>query len=142
MANRFTTSPADVGLDGLAPSPGQTAADQLAADSAACLADWGEWVTYNVAAPDNAPAGTPPFTPRQVLAVVTRDPPASVTEDGKALADMVEVVIANDPVRGVTAPRKGRDTVTLAGRYGGPIRPHTVVAFVGGDAGLWTLRVR
>ena len=142
MGNRFTTSPAVDGSDGFAPSPDQQLAAQLAADSAALLADWGEAVTYNVAAPRTAPPGTPKYTPRQIVAVVNREPPETVTEDGKVLTDAVEVTIANDPVRGVAAVQKSRDTITVSGRYGGPATPHTVVDVVSGDAGLWTLRVK
>ena len=120
--------------------PNEVMNAQLAADAAAVLADWGEPVIYNVAA--NAPSGSPAFTPLQIFAVVNRDPPAVVTEDTKVLTDYVEVTLANDPVRGVSAVQKGRDTITVSGRYGGVATAHTVLAIVSGDAGLWTLRVR
>ncbi len=139
MGNAFTTSTAAVGLDGFSPAS-LTALQNNAAsasDNAAFLAQAGERIVYT----PNGNTATP-GTPLTILAVVDRHPAGAITEDGVVLADDVELTIQHDASAGVTKINVHRDTVTVSGRYGGVPKPHTVTAVVGGDAGLWTVRVR
>ncbi len=109
---------------------------QLNTDAVCFLADFGEPVVYKSYNNDGVLLAT-----YQIQGVVNRNPPAVVTEDGKVLADYVEVAIANDPTIGVTTVNPSRDTIATSGRYGGQTKDHSVLLVKYGNAGMWTLRV-
>ncbi len=139
MANAFTTTPAPPGLDGLSPTSlaALNMAALVATNNAKFMADAGETVTY---VPNGATGS--PGAALTLLAVVDRHPPAVITEDGKVLADFVEVTFLNDAAGGVTTINPGRDQIFVSGRFGGPAGSHLVTLVVKGDAGMWTVRAR
>lgn len=82
-------------------------------------------------------------TPKTIFAIVNRQPASRMPEitDGRQSPDM-DILIANDATDGVTAVIEGKDTITVAERYGGTVKVHTVTEVLAGDAGAWLLKVR
>ena len=77
-----------------------------------------------------------------ILGVVNRQPRSRMAEDGHNLTDEIEIALRNGDAIGVTSINPGRDTITLAGRYGGSAREHVITAVLDSDAGVWLLRLR
>jgi hypothetical protein len=112
----------------------QRNAEQLALDARSFFGEWSEPITYK----QGGDAGTA----LAIDAIVNRNPPSVVTEDGKVLTDDLEINIFNDPIRGVTKIVPERDTIIVSGRFGGVPTSHLVTMVVNGDAGMWTLRAK
>ena len=120
-----------------APTPPALSA-QLSTDAALFLSDFGEPITYNVW---NSANGS--FAGVTIQAVINRNPPVSVTEDGRSLVDNLEIAIANSPSLGRTAITPGRDTVAVPSVFGSTvISTKLVTQVVSGDQGMWVLRVK
>jgi hypothetical protein len=112
----------------------QENSEQLAIDARALFAEFGEPATYN--------QGGDGGTPLSIQIIVNRNPATVVTEDGKVLADDLEINILNDAAAGVTKIVPDRDTIVVSGRFGGIPTSHLVTLVVSGDAGMWTVRAK
>jgi hypothetical protein len=112
---------------------------QMQMDASGFICEFAEPITY--LSYDSSP--TPQLIGTYYInAVINRNPPAAVQEDGKVLADDIEICIANNADIGVTTINPRRDKIICSGRYGGAVKTHGVTLIASGDAGIWTLRVK
>jgi hypothetical protein len=122
---------------GQAATPPTDFPSQMLIDAGAFISDFAEPITYQAYSNANVLTAT-----YNINAVVNRSPPAAIQEDGKVLADDIEINIANDPNIGVISVNKGRDKIIVSGRYGGTAKAHVVTLLMSGDQGVWTLRCK
>jgi hypothetical protein len=110
--------------------------DQMAKDMAVTVLNTNEFaevITYT-------PYGG---TAKQIAAQVERRRISPASEDsGRTLIGQVEIYIANNESRGVTAVNKGRDTVIFPETLGGPDIEFVVVDILEQDQGMWHLLLR
>lgn len=109
--------------------------DDVMASDAAALIDpdgFGEPVTYT-------PRGGSALS---INAVVVRRLPDAVEESVSGFAPVMEIYIANDATKGVTAVDTGGDVVAVADRIGGTARSHPVAKVIDQDHGFWHLGLR
>lgn len=105
--------------------------EQMILDVPAFLEDFGEDVVYTQDGVD-----------KEIVALVTRNLPKVVSEDGQTLTDYLLIAIANDETIGIEQIKVNRDTVTVAAVYGGAAREYVVRSVESSDAGMYRLRVR
>jgi hypothetical protein len=96
------------------------------------VAEFAELVTYNVDGGNSY----------QIPAIVDRNPPDKMDEDGHTLTNYIEVTIGNNADNGMIAVGTNRDTITLTPKLGGSAREHLVEKIIKQDAGAWHLAVR
>ncbi len=109
----------------------------LGSDASCFVADFGEPIPYQSI--DNS--GNVVAT-KTVTGVVTRNPAAVITQDGKTLSNDVQISILTDPILGIATVNPRRDRVTIAARYEGVATDKTVTEILNGDAGMWTLKIK
>ncbi len=82
-------------------------------------------------------------TPKTIKAVINRKrlTPGG-EESGRVLQDQVEILIANDPVYGVSVINKGGDEVLFPEVLGGIDVNFVVIDVLGEDQGMWHLLVQ
>lgn len=84
-------------------------------DAALFLADFGELVTYY-------PRGK---APRQITALVDRNPPVRFGGDGSPLIPAIQILVTNSDATGIASASvdgRGADQVELPIRLGGPLK--------------------
>lgn len=114
-------------------------ASQMMLDALAFISDFAEPITYLCYSDANVLLNT-----LEINAVVERNPPAIIQEDGKSLADFMQISVINDPAN-IIGPKfvnYGRDKIIVSNRFGGLPRPHLVSGIINQDASIINLKVR
>jgi hypothetical protein len=77
---------------------------------------------------------------KDIKAIVNRRRIEPAAEDSsRTLYREVEIIIANDPIYGVSSVNKGQDEVSLSEVIGGPAISWVVVDIMNQDEGAWQL---
>lgn len=101
-------------------------------DAAAMIEAFGEPVIFR---PESG-------RPIPIQAIINRKPPQVISEDGKVLADYIEVQILKDPQCGATFIQEGRDQIDIARHVGRTPSAHLITRIIQGDGGMWVLAVK
>lgn len=110
--------------------------NQLAADVInTVLVDFGESITYNVYVSDGV------FTSIPITAVIDRPEPSGSKGFLGTGSYKAKILIANDPVAGVTSINMGKDTITVSPRIDFSQTTLLVKTIIDNDPGAWTLGV-
>jgi hypothetical protein len=120
-------------------TPSETFTDQYQVDSAIFIngSEFAEPVVYKQRDNSNNVIAT-----LNIYAVINRHLPEVITDDGKVIADYIELSVRNDAIYGLVQVNPKRDTVTCSGRFGGSAKEHLVTAVANSDAGIYQLRAR